>query len=149
MKIPFVTSQAGVEYAYEDDPYFETIFVLEQFEGDVFNNLKSTDNRILGPPVINAIAETNEVSVTVKSFWKCYPRSNRAFLLAYNFYLFAVLFRLVFLPQLKKPDGYCNDHRVCNVLLHIRRKYHFLRHLSLDFHMSSQIEFINNNDGFF
>ena len=62
MKIPYVTSETGNEYAYEDDPYFETIFVVERFEGDVFNTLKSTDNRILGPAVINAIAETNEVT---------------------------------------------------------------------------------------
>ena len=59
-----MTSDTGNEFAFEEDPYFETIFVLEHFEGNVFNSLKSTDNRILGPPVINSIAETNEVIIT-------------------------------------------------------------------------------------
>nr|CAB3240785.1 protein ECT2 [Phallusia mammillata] len=59
LKIPFLVSTNGKEYE-DEDPMFETIFILEEFEGEDFIRLKQTDNRILGPPVINTIAATKE-----------------------------------------------------------------------------------------
>ncbi|XP_076805982.1 protein ECT2-like isoform X2 [Clavelina lepadiformis] len=60
LKIPYLISNDGKEYKDEDDPYFETIFILEDFEGELFEELKRSDNRLLGPPVISSIAVTNE-----------------------------------------------------------------------------------------
>lgn len=60
LKTPCVLSATGEEYMNED-PYYETIFVLNDFEGDLFDMLRKTDSRILGPPVIRAVAATNEV----------------------------------------------------------------------------------------
>uniref|UniRef100_H2YI26 DH domain-containing protein n=1 Tax=Ciona savignyi TaxID=51511 RepID=H2YI26_CIOSA len=60
LNIPYLTSTDGMEYAEEDDPYYETVFIMDDFDGKIFDTLKSTDNRILGAPVIGTIVATNE-----------------------------------------------------------------------------------------
>lgn len=59
--IPHMSSKDGSEYADCDDPRYETIFVMEEFEGEVFSRLKHSDNRVLGSPVVMHVAATNEV----------------------------------------------------------------------------------------
>ncbi|XP_078493396.1 protein ECT2 isoform X4 [Ciona intestinalis] len=60
LDIPYLTSVDGMEYAEEEDPYYETVFIMDEFNGETFNNLKNSDCRILGAPVINTIMATNE-----------------------------------------------------------------------------------------
>lgn len=59
--IPYLCSEDGSEYAYCDDPKYETVFVMEAFEGEIFNRLRHSDNRVLGSPVVMHVAATNEV----------------------------------------------------------------------------------------
>lgn len=40
----------------------ETVFVLSEFEGDVFHNLYKAEANIVGPPVIFHCAKENKVS---------------------------------------------------------------------------------------
>lgn len=61
--IPHLTSKDGSEYVNCDDPYYETIFVLEEFDGEIFQRLKNSDNRVLGSPVVLHVAATSEVNV--------------------------------------------------------------------------------------
>lgn len=58
--IPYLSSKDGSEYADCDDPRYETVFVMEDFEGEVFSHLKHSDNRVLGSPVVMHVAATNE-----------------------------------------------------------------------------------------
>lgn len=41
----------------------ETVFVLSEFEGDVFHNLSKAEANIVGPPVIYHCAKENKVCV--------------------------------------------------------------------------------------
>jgi len=60
-----VTSKDGHEYLDDDDDsHYETIFIISDFERNIFHELKQTHIRILGPPVIAAVVQTNKVSVT-------------------------------------------------------------------------------------
>ena len=55
-------SKDGHEYLDDDDDsIFETIFIIDDFESEIFNELKQTRIRILGPPVIFAVAQLNTV----------------------------------------------------------------------------------------
>lgn len=60
INIPYVVSKDGLEYIDNDDHHYETVFVLEEFEGDIFLNLKHSGHRVLGSPVIIHVAHTNE-----------------------------------------------------------------------------------------
>lgn len=58
-----MSSKDGSEYAGCDDPRYETIFVMEDFDGEVFSHLKDSKNRVLGSPVVMHVAATNEVCI--------------------------------------------------------------------------------------
>nr|XP_039252032.1 protein ECT2-like [Styela clava] len=60
INIPFVASKDGSEYIDLEDDQYETIFVLEEFDSEYFNNLKHSVHRVLGSPVIMHVALTNE-----------------------------------------------------------------------------------------
>ena len=61
LDITFVTSNDGHEYLDQDDSCYETVFIISDFESNIFNELKQARIRILGPPVIAAVALSNEV----------------------------------------------------------------------------------------
>ena len=63
MNLAIVTSKDGHEYLDDEDSYYETIFIVSDFESSIFNELKQTHIRILGPPVIYAAIQTNKVIV--------------------------------------------------------------------------------------
>ena len=44
----------------------ETLFIMTEFEGSVFDNLRRNGCRILGPPVIYKCAAENKVSIQFK-----------------------------------------------------------------------------------
>nr|XP_023015310.1 protein ECT2 isoform X1 [Leptinotarsa decemlineata] len=56
--IPVVTSKDGQEFAQDDSCH--TIFVLENFEGDVFNRLNKLRLPLLGPPALQQLAARKE-----------------------------------------------------------------------------------------
>ncbi|XP_018579820.1 protein ECT2 isoform X3 [Anoplophora glabripennis] len=55
--VPIVNSENGQEYAQDDNI---TIFVLENFEGDVYNSLYKSRQPILGPPALQQLALRKE-----------------------------------------------------------------------------------------
>ncbi|XP_022098002.1 protein ECT2-like [Acanthaster planci] len=50
LSLPFTTSETGIENVMEPAGV-ETIFVLDEFEGEAFENLRRSGCKILGPPV--------------------------------------------------------------------------------------------------
>lgn len=56
--VPVVASTTGEEYSR--DPSCTTVFVLETFEGDVFNVLYKSKQPLLGPPALKQLADKNE-----------------------------------------------------------------------------------------
>lgn len=62
LKIPYLESETGEEYIDDGDPKYETIFVLDNFEGDLFENLRSHENRIISPHVINYVFSSKQVN---------------------------------------------------------------------------------------
>lgn len=71
-------SKDGHEYLDDDDSLFETIFIIDDFESDLFNDLKQTRIRILGPPVIFAVAQLNTVCAVYVYYYlfHCLPINN-------------------------------------------------------------------------
>ena len=66
LNFTIVTSKDGHEYLDDDDDsYYETVFIISDFESKEFNDLKQTHIRIVGPPVITTIAETNKVKFKI------------------------------------------------------------------------------------
>ena len=61
MKMPYVFSDTGQEYNIEDDQA-ETVFVMAEFEGEIFDALSSNSRHILGTTAILQSAATDEVS---------------------------------------------------------------------------------------
>lgn len=55
--VPIVNSENGQEYAQDDS---STIFVLENFEGDVYNSLYKSKQPILGPAALQQLALRKE-----------------------------------------------------------------------------------------
>lgn len=53
-------SDTGDEYM--NDLNYDTIFVLDAFEGDIYEKLYKKDNRVMGPNVFLQCANQNEVS---------------------------------------------------------------------------------------
>ena len=45
----------------QDDVRFETVFVLENFEGPVFDDLKTYGNRILSESIVSQTFKTKQV----------------------------------------------------------------------------------------
>lgn len=56
--VPIVTSETGEEYV--KDTFCTTVFVLGDFEGDVFNALYKAKQPLLGPTALRQLAEKNE-----------------------------------------------------------------------------------------
>jgi hypothetical protein len=53
-------SETGMDYIQAASE-IETVFVLSEFEGDVFHNLYKAEANIVGPPVILHCAKENKV----------------------------------------------------------------------------------------
>ncbi|XP_058125473.1 protein ECT2 isoform X3 [Anopheles coustani] len=60
LKLPIVTSDTGAEYAGDDDSSLSTVFVLNDFEGPVYDALLRTKQRILGPPALQQAVRFSE-----------------------------------------------------------------------------------------
>lgn len=56
--VPIVSSKDGQDYAH--DKSCTTIFVINNFEGDVYNMLYKTKQPLLGPPALTQLAQKNE-----------------------------------------------------------------------------------------
>lgn len=56
--VPVVISKDGQEFAHDQN--CTTIFVLDNFEGDVYNKLYKTKQPLLGPPALRQLAQKNE-----------------------------------------------------------------------------------------
>ena len=69
---PVEYSDTGLEYLNECDDY-DTIFILDNFESELFFRLHRAGARIMGPPVIIKTAENEDVSTMVSSYesWYC------------------------------------------------------------------------------
>ncbi len=58
-RCPVRYSDTGLEHMHEADPY-QTVFVLDKFDGDIFHRLHRAHCRILGPPVIIQCAQNEQ-----------------------------------------------------------------------------------------
>ncbi|KAG5896616.1 hypothetical protein JTB14_009526 [Gonioctena quinquepunctata] len=56
--VPVVTSKDGQEYAHDES--CQTIFVVDNFEGDVYNKLNKLRQPLLGPPALQQLAARKE-----------------------------------------------------------------------------------------
>lgn len=54
-------SDTGFEHMNDAD--YDTIFIVDNFDGDIYNRLHKEGCRILGPPVIIRCSQNNEVSM--------------------------------------------------------------------------------------
>lgn len=59
LNMPVEYSDTGFEFLREADE--DTVFVLDNFEGDIFTRLHRAGARIMGPPVLNRCAKNDEV----------------------------------------------------------------------------------------
>ena len=59
LSMPVEYSDTGFEHLTEADE--DTVFVLDNFEGDIFSRLHRAGARIMGPAVLNKCANNNEV----------------------------------------------------------------------------------------
>ncbi|XP_071798925.1 protein ECT2-like [Asterias amurensis] len=57
--LPILTSETGMENVMDPEGV-ETLFIMTEFEGSVFDNLRRNGCRILGPPVIYKCAAENK-----------------------------------------------------------------------------------------
>ena len=55
-----IYSDTGLEYINEVD--YDTVFIIDNFDGDLFMRLHKAGCRILGPPVIIRCATLDEVT---------------------------------------------------------------------------------------
>ncbi|XP_003499838.1 protein ECT2 isoform X1 [Cricetulus griseus] len=60
IKVPCVKMDSMEEFGGLDSPEFENVFVVTDFQNSVFNDLRKTDSRIVGPPVILNCAQKGE-----------------------------------------------------------------------------------------
>lgn len=56
--VSIVTSKTGEEYAR--DHSCSTIFVIDNFNGDIYENLYKSRHPLLGPPALQQLANKNE-----------------------------------------------------------------------------------------
>ena len=63
MDIPYLISNDGTDIMDQDDVRFETVFVLENFEGPVFDDLKTYGNRILSESIVWQAFKTKQVFI--------------------------------------------------------------------------------------
>ncbi|XP_035917198.1 protein ECT2 isoform X2 [Anopheles stephensi] len=59
LKLPIVTSDTGAEYIGDDDS-ISTVFVLNDFEGPVYDAIYKAKQRILGPPALQQAVRFSE-----------------------------------------------------------------------------------------
>lgn len=59
--MPCVKMDSMEEFGSLDSPEFENVFVVTDFQNSVFSDLRKTDCRIVGPPVILSCAQKGEV----------------------------------------------------------------------------------------
>jgi len=60
LDIPYLISNDGSDIMDQDDIKFETVFVLENFEGPVFDELKTYGNRILSETIVSQVFRTKQ-----------------------------------------------------------------------------------------
>ncbi|XP_061500096.1 protein ECT2 isoform X5 [Anopheles gambiae] len=60
LKLPIVTSDTGAEYIGDDDISISTVFVLNDFEGPVYDAIYKAKQRILGPPALQQAVRFSE-----------------------------------------------------------------------------------------
>nr|XP_040222614.2 protein ECT2 isoform X1 [Anopheles coluzzii] len=60
LKLPIVTSDTGAEYIGDDDISIRTVFVLNDFEGPVYDAIYKAKQRILGPPALQQAVRSSE-----------------------------------------------------------------------------------------
>ncbi|XP_010079948.1 PREDICTED: protein ECT2 isoform X2 [Pterocles gutturalis] len=60
IKVPYIKTDTIEELGDCDSPEFETIFVVSDFQGSIFNNLCKADCRVVGPPVVLHCAQKGE-----------------------------------------------------------------------------------------
>lgn len=60
MKVPYVKMDSMEEFGSLDSPEFENVFVVPDLQSSVFSDLRRTDCRIVGPPVILSCAQKGE-----------------------------------------------------------------------------------------
>lgn len=56
--VPVLTSETGEEYA--KDTSCSTIFVLEKFEGEIFEKLNKSKHPLVGPPALQQLSSRKE-----------------------------------------------------------------------------------------
>lgn len=56
--VSIVTSETGIEYA--TDTNCSTIFIIEDFDGDIYDTLYKFKHPVLGPPAIQQLANKND-----------------------------------------------------------------------------------------
>ena len=59
---PIIFSDTGLEYINVND--YDTVFVMDKFEGDIFMRLHKAGCRIIGPPVVIKCAKNKMVSIS-------------------------------------------------------------------------------------
>ncbi|XP_042737090.1 protein ECT2 isoform X3 [Lagopus leucura] len=60
IKVPYIKTNTIEELGDCDSPEFETVFVVTDFQGSIFNNLCKADCRVIGPPVVLHCAQKGE-----------------------------------------------------------------------------------------
>lgn len=60
IKVPYIKTNTIEELGDCDSPEFESVFVVTDFQGSIFNNLCKADCRVIGPPVVLHCAQKGE-----------------------------------------------------------------------------------------
>ncbi|POI26700.1 hypothetical protein CIB84_009550, partial [Bambusicola thoracicus] len=63
IKVPYIKTNTIEELGDCDSPEFESVFVVTDFQGSIFNNLCKADCRVIGPPVVLHCAQKGEVKL--------------------------------------------------------------------------------------
>ncbi|OXB64608.1 hypothetical protein ASZ78_008181 [Callipepla squamata] len=63
IKVPYIKTNTIEELGDCDSPEFETVFVVTDFQGSIFNNLCKAECRVVGPPVVLHCAQKGEVKL--------------------------------------------------------------------------------------
>lgn len=69
IKVPYIKTNTIEELGDCDSPEFESVFVITDFQGSIFNNLCKADCRVIGPPVVLHCAQKGEVSAAYEISW--------------------------------------------------------------------------------
>ncbi|OXB82489.1 UNVERIFIED_CONTAM: hypothetical protein H355_000747 [Colinus virginianus] len=67
IKVPYIKTNTIEELGDCDSPEFETVFVVTDFQGSIFNNLCKAECRVIGPPVVLHCAQKGEVCASCRS----------------------------------------------------------------------------------